>query len=756
MKRTLILSPVLLLLVGCIDLSGLIPDDGQSDGFDDGDAETSIGEEDDGDEDTTAQPDADPETEPETSTGCCSFAVEGPAAVTAGEVATFTVSLLNDDGEDVSGEAAFALRIIGPDGGSKVSGLSFQPMIAGDYQVSVVVEMPQADLEETLALKVDIGAVETLSLSLSSASVDPGDEVEVSVTAWDAAGNIIPAPDVELSVSPSSCAAVDGDILTALEDSLCAVTASSGRASESSMLTIDGNGPHINMTEPSRASFLSAGSTTIAGQASDTPSGIASLVVHGQSFTSGSFSMSADLEAGVHTITVSALDQDGNASDMSAGVIVGDFLEDDEGFPGIWTMTGADAIDAMADDLGSALPTDEIEDSILDASPLLDDGTECDGMTVDVTAASIGSAVVEMTPLDGTLEAVVTIADLEIDLAAEVRASFLGQCLTEESTDQVVVDQAEVVLSLELSVDGGAVVVDVRDSTSSTSGVDDGMAGDLGIDVSAMVEELMLEMVEDSLPAGIESAFESAAIEETVPMMDAEVSLLGSVDSVQVSTDGIALEMETLAECADVVMDAPGSLSMVDSTPTLTEDSAAISLDVLNRMLHLAWRSGSMNETISNEEMGLDASIIGLIFPGASTLSLDLSPQLPPVIADVSAGESMSLEMAELQLEAWGEVDGTEQLLGEMAVHLSGEVVPGIDDGALRLSMEVSAMSVDTLNPEPSEVASAESLEDLIGLFGGSLGSELLSDVSLSLPAALGTPVDAETDGSGWLIVSVE
>jgi hypothetical protein len=65
-------------------------------------------------------------------------------------------------------------------------------------------------------------------------------------------------------------------------------------------------------------------------------------------------------------------------------------------------------------------------------------------------------------------------------------------------------------------------------------------------------------------------------------------------------------------------------------------------------------------------------------------------------------------------------------------------------------------MSVDTLNPEPSEVASAESLEDLIGLFGGSLGSELLSDVSLELPAALGTPVDAETDGSGWLIVSVE
>ena len=756
MKRTLILSPVLLLLVGCIDLSALIPEDDQVADADDGDMEITIEDEDQDEGDTTAQPDTDPDTEPDTSAGCCTFEANGPAAVTAGEVATFTVSLLNDDGEDVSDEALFALRIAGPDGGQKVEGLSFQPMLAGDYAVAVVVEMPQADLEQTLDLKVEIGSVETLSMSLSSAAVDPGDEVEVSVSAWDAAGNRIEAPDVELAVSPSSCAAVEGAVITALEDSLCAITASSGRVSVSEMLTIDGNGPHIAMTSPQRASFHAAGSTTIEGQASDTPSGIASLVVEGQSFSSGSFSMSKELDAGVHTITVSALDQDGNAADMSAGILVGDFLEDDEGFSGIWTMTGADAIDEMAEDLGSALPTAEIEDAILDASPLLDDGSECDGMTVDVTDASIGSAVVEMSPQDGALEASVTIADLEIDLAAEVRAEILGQCLTEQSTELVLVEQAVVNLRLEMSADDGAVVVDVIDSTATTSGVEDGMAGELGIDVSGMVEELMLEMVEASLPAGLESAFEAVAIAQTVSMMDAEISLLGSVDSVQVSADGIALELETLAECDDVVMDAPGSLSMVDSAPTMTEGSAAISQDVLNRMMHLAWRSGAMNETISHEEMGLDASIIGLIFPGASTLSLDLSPQLPPVFVDVGAGQPMSLAMAELQLEAWGEVDGTEQLLGEMSVHLSGEVVPGIDDGALLLSMEVSSMTVDALNPEPSEVASAESLEDLIGLFGGSLGSELLSDVSLELPASLGTPVDAETDGSGWLIVSVE
>ena len=64
-------------------------------------------------------------------------------------------------------------------------------------------------------------------------------------------------------------------------------------------------------------------------------------------------------------------------------------------------------------------------------------------MTVDVTDAAIGSAAVELTPLEGTLEAIVTLSDLEIDLAAELRASVFGQCLTEQSTDMVVVDQAD-------------------------------------------------------------------------------------------------------------------------------------------------------------------------------------------------------------------------------------------------------------------------------------------------------------------------
>ena len=76
MKRALYLSPVLLLVVGCFDLSTLIPEDDQASSVDVTDAEVESEEGADG-EDASAQPETDPDTD--SSTGCCSFQAEGPA-----------------------------------------------------------------------------------------------------------------------------------------------------------------------------------------------------------------------------------------------------------------------------------------------------------------------------------------------------------------------------------------------------------------------------------------------------------------------------------------------------------------------------------------------------------------------------------------------------------------------------------------------------------------------------------------------------
>ncbi|MDG1478633.1 MAG: hypothetical protein P8R54_03540 [Myxococcota bacterium] len=755
MRHSLFLSPVLILLVGCMELDSLLPsmdvpgeepvvEESEEEAVDDGTEDTS--------EDTG---DGTPDTDPEV--GCCALEILGPDTVTAGDLVEITAVLRNDNGDDVTADAVFEMRVSGPDGDVVYSELSFQALAAGAYTVTVSVASPEVETEAALPLQVEVGPLAVMEMNLSKENVDPGDSVTVEVSGWDIAGNAIEVAEVDVSVSPTTCAEVDGRSLLALEDGDCAVTARVGDLSEAAGFMIDGNGPLLTLTSPERGSFLDAGSLSITGEVEDAGTGVASLTVAGQSVSGLSFSVGESLTAGAHTITMVAEDNEGNTSDLSAGVLVGDFLADDESFSGIWTQVSAESIATMSEALDDALPLSEMEDAVLAASPLLDDtGSDCEGTLVEVIDASVGGATVEMEPGEGSLTAVVTVTDIQVDLEAEVSVEYFGQCFTEQDTDTIFIDTAEVTLSIALDVEDGEVVAEVLDSASTTTGVDDGLAGELGLDVAGMLSEMMLEMVEESLPEGLESALSGTTVSESFSVMDADVSLDASVAAIETTADGIAMQMETLAECSDVVLDAPGSITMVESTPTLSDDGAALSIDVLNRMLFLAWRSGAMNEVLSDAELGIDEAIIGLLFPGATTLSMEMEPQLPPVVMDVGADQPMSLDMAELQLVAWGEVDGTEEMLGRIAVHLSGEVTPSIIGGNLALDINIASMEADAVDYAASDVASGESLEDLMSLFGGSLGGDLLSDLSVPLPAALGTPSDARTDGSGWLLIDTE
>lgn len=756
MRHSLFLSPVLLLLVGCMELDSLLPS------MDIPDEEPAAEEpeeevvEDDGAEDTGEDTgDGTPDTDPEV--GCCALELLGPDTVTAGDVVAFTAVLRNDNGDDVTADAAFEMRVSGPAGDAVYTELSFQALTSGSYTVTVSVASPDVEAQAALPLQVEVGPLAVMEMSLSEESVDPGDSLTVEVSGWDIGGNVIEVAEVEVSVSPTTCAAVDGRSLVAMEDGDCAVTARVGDLSEAAEFMIDGNGPLLTLTSPERGGFLAAGSVSITGEVEDAGTGVASLTVAGQSVSDLSFSVGESLTAGAHTIEMVAEDNEGNTSDLSAGVLVGDFLADDESFNGIWTQVSADAIATMSEGLDDALPLSEMEDAVLAASPLLDDtGSDCEGTLVEVIDAAVGGATVEMVPGAGSLSAVVTVTDIQVDLEAEVSVEYFGQCFTEQETDTISIDTAEVILSIGLDVENGEVVAEVLDSASTTTGVDDGLAGELGLDVAGMLSEMMLEMVEESLPEGLESALSGTTVSESFSMMSADISLDASVAAIETTADGIAMQMETLAECSDAILDAPGSLTMVSSTPALSDDGAAISIDVLNRMLFLAWRSGAMSEVLSDDELGIDETIIGLLFPGATTLSMEMEPMLPPVVQDVGADQPMSLDMAELQLVAWGDVDGTEEMLGRIALHLSGEVTPSIIGGNLALEIDIASMEADAVDYAASDVASGESLEDLMALFGGSLGGDLLSDLSIPLPAALGTPSDAHTDGSGWLLIDTE
>lgn len=728
------LSPALaLLLIGC-DLGGVLPDTAAEDGS----SSTTGGED-------TVSPAA----------GCCSLEVSVPASVLSGAPVEVGVSLLNDDGVDLLEQAIVSLSVTGPDGALGTDGLWFQPMVAGAYTVSVEVNAAGRSFSEQSELTVEIGPAASLQVALSSDSVDPGEVVEVSLAGWDIGGNVVESLGAALSVSPEGCAEVDGLSLTALVDGTCTVTAAVGDLSEAAGFLIDGNGPLIALDSPGRGAFVSSGQVDVTGSASDAASGVASLWLNGEPVSEpGAFATSVVLSPGAHTLTVEAIDHDGNSSDLIAGVIAGEFLADGEAFGGIQLSRGADALA----ELGASLDfsADDLSSAVLTGTPFYDTTDGCSGMTVTATDLSVGGVSGAVTPVEGAVEVSVVVTDLAIDLEAEAWAEVRGECYSTTSTDQIVVDETEVVISVSLSAEDGAIVVEVIESGAVLSGLDEGMAAELGIDVEELLASALVSALEEAVPAAVEDALSGLSLSTSFDVMGAAVSLEASVRDVAVDSSGVTLSLESTAECAESSLEGAGSLLVSSSVASMSGDGAALSVDLLNRLLYLGWRSGGLSQHIPHEQLGLEPGIIGLLFPGAETLSLTLDPQLPPVALDAGAGDPLSLSLPELQVEAWGEVAGEEVLLGRVALHLSGTATPSIRRGALSLDLDVSDMLADSLVSEAGGVAAAESLENMLALFGGSLGADLFSDVSLPLPEELGSPTSAQTDGGGWLILSAE
>ena len=770
MTRALMLSPLLTLLIGCdLDLpetgdGATAPDTEPSE---ETDAPAAAEEE---SADTGApveeeEPEEEQQEEEEPAVEL-SMVVEGPGSITAGEQADFTAQVTGSDGLDYSDEVAFSLQVTGPEGEVSVDGLSFSPLIAGDYDVTVVAAWEEVSLEGEAALVVAVGAPIAISLDLGTDDADPGDVLTAEVSAWDIGGNAVTDAAVALRVSPADGISVDGMELTVLLDGDYAVTAEVQDLSAAAVLFVDGNGPLITIDDPTRASFVDAGATTVTGSVVDTASAVDAATLQEETLTldsDGSFSAELTFDVGVNTLRIATSDADGNESDAVAAVIAGDFLGEDEPFEGFRLRTGSEALSSLTGDM--ELPLDDVETSVMDANPLVEEYTsECNGYIIEATAVTFGATDITLEPAEGALEVVATISDLQIDVWAEgsatVDVEYYGEvCFTEESTDAITV--AEIILSVDvgLSAEDGGVVASVADSSASFVGVDEGSAGEYGVDIEAMLEALLLPMVEDAVPGAVQAAFSEAQLDESFTISGATIDLSAEVSDVEVDAGGVELVMETLTSgtAADDAPAAPGSLVLLPAAPDLGEDtSMGLSVDTLNRLLHLSWQAGAMNSTISNDELGLDPSIIGLLFDGATTLSLDLSAQLPPVVLDEGADQPLSLGLGELRMEAWGAVDGTEQLLGTISLHLSGDLTPEIKNGSLVLVVDIADMESDVIDIDATEVGAAEDLEMVLSLVSDGLGADLLSDVTLALPDTLGEPADATMNGEGWLLVSYE
>jgi len=163
------------------------------------------------------------------------------------------------------------------------------------------------------------------SVAYTSASGTPGDNgwytsaVTATFTATDLLSGFGAGPSTTTTDTKSSASEGSGVLINspAFADN-AGNTAAVGTASQS--FDIDLTNPLVDITSPTDGSSTIATSVTVSGTASDSPSGLASVVVNGVTAT-GAFSASpVPLDCGANTITATATDLAGRTSSDSISV----------------------------------------------------------------------------------------------------------------------------------------------------------------------------------------------------------------------------------------------------------------------------------------------------------------------------------------------------------------------------------------------------------------------------------------------------
>ena len=167
-----------------------------------------------------------------------------------------------------------------------------------------------------------------------------------------------------------------------------------------------------------------------------------------------------------------------------------------------------------------------------------------------------------------------------------------------------------------------------------------------------------------------------------------------------------------------------------------------------------------MHTTITSDELGLDAALIGLVFPDNTALTLVLYPQLPPILTPSSAKTPMVLDIPELQVEVWGDADPSMPLT-TAAIHLTAGATPMVSASEIALELTDAEMTLDIISTDAASVGADESLEGLLGVATGGLAEGLLPEIAFELPALGGfemSPqhIEAAGDSGDWIAVGAE
>ena len=520
----------------------------------------------------------------------------------------------------------------------------------------------------------------------------------------------------------------------------------------------EGPRPDIAITSPAAGAWLSEGTVEVTG----TFENLRTIDVNEAQATpdkSGTFVGAADLVRGVNVIEAYGTTNDDEWRYDRVGVLAGEFA--DPGHP-IESAAGIrlnqPGIDAAMDFAGGMIDDETIAAAAVGMNPVYQDEYGVWGWDAVVIEANIDDVTFDTprltaTPYAGMLELDVVIPNLFVDLQAV--GEVVGWDFDVDAA--IWADSAEIEGQLSLDADKGKLVVELLDADVNlvgfgydTSLLPGDVEAYLFVDtIRGTLEDMLLEQITTMVPPLLEDTLSGLDLSFELELMGIPLAIGAEFASAEIDSKGIAIT-------TDIDVDAPsngehtyaGFLSAPVELDVGTSSAldAAISDDLLNRLMFEVWRAGLMDLTLSTEDGSLEPALLGGLKAEQGTIALDAL--LPPVV--VQGDNGLEVQLGELNVT----VDTPGGELGEhleAAINLNIPLDLGFEDGqgVLELGSPEMVMMVRESDWGAQPETITQLLTQLLPL--DSLLS-ILGDITFDVPSLDGLEIksaDVQRDKTG-------
>ncbi len=597
-------------------------------------------------------------------------------------------------------------------------------------------------LTDVEVLRVVPGKAVELVLSLSDSDLEVYETSTATARAYDVYGNAYDV-DWDLSIEGGTTTTSGRNITFWTEGWFTVWARYQGLEDSVGPLLLDSMGPSIEIETPERGTFSTDASTTVSGTVSDAYTGVDGLTVNGAPVTvggDGAFTTAVDKVFGLNILETEAVDGDGNRTTDTRAVLAGAFVPygegHDDGLAARINQGGFDALESLGEgliagtDLNGLLPSPAFSTSSESCIDVYFDEICITWYAVNLTISNVtlGANDLEIDPdAGGWLNTTFTVYDPSIDWGAD--GSVIG--IDYSSGGQIYADSIAVDMDLQAYVLDHVLGVNVLYADVASAGftfdwdtwIYDAM-GFFGLDLSGLIQGYMEDAIEgaitDEVPSLVADAVGDLEIATELPVADNVYTFDAAPSSVTVDDLGLTLGLQTRFTAQEWrhPEEGPGSLFADYSLPLYRAGTPgmqlSLSLDFLNQALYAFWGGGVLEQTLGEEELGLDLGALSTFLPFEG-LSIETNALLPPVLVPGTGGALLDLQLGDLALTLY---DGPPET-GAVVFQLYASIIAELDldvsaDGLLVPALGEVTIWFDVVTPASGSEASADA-EALLG-----------------------------------------